>query len=90
MINDVRNRAGLPNTTATDKASFQIAIQNERLFEFWAEAERRNDLIRWGLFIQRAINDGFTTVDNHLILFPLPRTVVTQSNGVIAQNPGYN
>ena len=90
LINDVRNRAGLPNTTATDKASFQIAIQNERLFEFWAEAERRNDLIRWGLFIQRAINDGFTTVDNHLILFPLPRTVVTQSNGVIAQNPGYN
>jgi hypothetical protein len=90
LINDVRTRAGLPNTTANDQASFQIAIQNERLFEFFAEGYRRNDLIRWGLFIQRAINDGYTNVDNHLILFPLPRTVVTQSNGVITQNPGYN
>lgn len=90
LINEIRTRAGLPNTSATDQISFQTAIQNERLFELWAEADRRNDLIRWGLYIQRAIDDGYTNVDNHLILFPLPRTVVTQSNGVITQNPGYN
>ena len=90
LINEIRTRAGLPNTTATDMASFQIAIQNECLFELWAEGERRDDLIRWGLYIQRAINDGYTKVDDHLILFPLPRAVVTQSNGVIKQNPGYN
>lgn len=90
LINDVRSRAGLPNTTATDKVSFQTVIENERLFELWGEGSRRDDLIRWGKFIQRAINDGHTNVDNHLILYPLPRSVVNQSNGVITQNPGYN
>lgn len=90
LINHVRTRAGLGNTTATDKASFQTAIENERLFELWAEGARRDDLIRWGKFIQRAKDDGYTTVGNYLVLYPLPRSVVNQSNGIIAQNPGYN
>jgi hypothetical protein len=72
-----------------NKETFRTAIQNERLFELWSEGVRRDDLIRWGQYIQRAKDEGFN-VDDHLILYPLPRNVINQSNGIIAQNPGYN
>ncbi len=91
LINDVRTRAGLPayESGSMNQAQFLTAIQNERLFELWAEGVRRNDLIRWGLYTQRAIDDGYT-VDDHVKLYPLPRNVINESNGVIEQNPGYN
>ena len=91
LINDVRQRAGLPLYTAGDSHdSFLTKIQNERLFELWDEGVRRDDLIRWGMYIQRAINDGSTFADSSKILYPIPRSVINQSNGVIQQNPGYN
>jgi hypothetical protein len=91
LVNDVRTRAGLPDLTpGLSQTQFLSKIQDERLFELWAEGVRRDDLIRWGLYIQRAKDDGFTSVDDHLILYPLPRIVVNQSNGIIAQNQGYN
>lgn len=91
LINEVRTRSGLKpyENGALNQAQFLTAIQNERLFELWAEGVRRDDFIRWGLYIQRAIDDGYT-VDNHVILYPIPRKVIIQSKGVIAQNPGYN
>ncbi|WP_312356898.1 hypothetical protein [Empedobacter sp.] len=55
---------------------------DERLFEFWCEGGiRREDLIRWGKYIQRA-KDEF-------VLYPIPRTAINASGGVIKQNPGY-
>jgi hypothetical protein len=93
LINDVRTTHG--GLAAYAKGSlnhdqFLTAIQNERLFELWAEGVRRDDLIRWGLYIKRAKDDGSTFADDSKILYPLPRSVVNQSNGVIKQNPGYN
>ncbi len=91
-INDVRTKHGKLSPYAEgslNQITFRTAIQNERLFELWAEGARRDDLIRWGLYIQRAKDDGYT-VDDHLILYPLPRDVVNQSKNVIAQNPNYN
>lgn len=92
LLNDVHVTHGkLPAIAGgLNQADFRTAVQNERLFELWAEGQRRDDLIRWGQYIQRAKNDGHTNVDDHLILYPLPRSVVNQSKGVIAQNPGYN
>jgi len=90
LINNVRIRAGLPAYENGSMSQFQFltAIQNERLFELWAEGVRRDDLIRWGLYIQRAIDDGYS-VDDHVILYPIPRDVINESNGIIEQNPGY-
>ncbi|MFT3674860.1 MAG: RagB/SusD family nutrient uptake outer membrane protein [Chitinophagaceae bacterium] len=89
-INEVRERAGLPDlANGLSKTVFLEKIQDERLFELWAEGWRRDDLIRWGKFIQRAANDGSTTAESYKVLMPLPRSVVTQSNGVIQQNAGY-
>ena len=89
-INSVRQRAGLAALPqGLSQQDFLQKVQNERLFELWGEGWRRDDLLRWGLYIQRAVNDGSSTAQSYKVLFPLPRTVVTQSNGVIAQNAGY-
>lgn len=94
LINTVRTRAGLPNLTAgLNQVDFLSKIQDERLFELWFEGIRRDDLIRWGLYIQAANAKGAAldpVTSAYLNLYPLPRSVVNQSKGVIAQNPGYN
>lgn len=94
LINNVRTRAGLPNLMAgLNQADFLSKIQDERLFELWGEGIRRDDLIRWGLYIQAANAKGAAldpVADAYLNLYPLPRSVVNQSNGIIMQNPGYN
>lgn len=92
-INAVRERAGLADLPlGLSQQVFLQKVQNERLFELWGEGWRRDDLIRWGLYLKRALDDGstFVTSDSTQLLFPLPRTVVSQSKGVIKQNPGYN
>src|SRR5690606_28309275 len=48
-INEVRERAGLPDLAGgLSKEAFLEKIQDERLFELWGEGWRRDDLIRWG------------------------------------------
>lgn len=99
LLNQIRNRAGLANTTATDKTSVQAALEKERLFELWFEFTRREDLLRWGKFIQRAVDDGSAAANPNFgagdigaqkyLLWPIPRTVISQSGGIIKQNPGY-
>ena len=92
LINTVRNRAGLnsyPDGTFT-KDQFKAKIMDERLFELWSEdAIRKEDLIRWGTFIQNAINRGSITAKSEFVLYPLPRRVINESGGAIKQNPGY-
>ena len=93
-IRDVRARAGLGGVPIPDGLNhdqFLARIQNERLFELWGEGVRRDDLIRWGLYIKRAVDDGFgSTAQPTKVLYPIPRQVISQSNGVVQQNPGYN
>ncbi|MGC4235715.1 MAG: RagB/SusD family nutrient uptake outer membrane protein [Niabella sp.] len=90
-INDVRTRAGLSALpTGLNHDQFLQRIRDERLFELWAEGWRRDDLIRWNLFTQRAAANGSTTAEPYKVLYPLPRTAINQSDGVIKQNPGYN
>lgn len=93
LINDVRiTHGGLAPYMAgsLNHDQFLAKIQKERLFELWAEGVRRDDLIRWGQYVKRAKEDGSTFADDDKVLYPLPRSVVNQSNGVIKQNPGYN
>ncbi len=92
LLNDIRNRAGVPvyNYGTLSQNQFRNKLQDERLFELWCEGTRREDLIRWGLYIQRAIEDGSEYAIPSRVLYPLPRTAITQSNGVVVQNPEYN
>jgi hypothetical protein len=89
-INQVRIRAGLEGLpSGLTKDQFRNKIMDERLFELWCEGVRRNDLIRWGKFIQRAIDDGSIYAKPEFVLYPIPRPAITESDGIVKQNPGY-
>jgi hypothetical protein len=90
LINLVRTRAGLNDLPAgLTKDQFRNKLMDERLFELWCEGSRRNDMIRWGTFIQRAIDEGSIKTKPEFVLMPLPRQVINESDGIVKQNPGY-
>ncbi len=88
-INMIRNRAGLPNTTATDQASLLLAIEKERKHELFTEGSHRwMDLKRTGRIdeVLGLVKPGW---DPHDKLFPIPKDELTD-NPNLTQNPGYN
>ena len=83
-INLVRARAFNPPkpllaVTADD-------ILRERLFEFAGEGKRRQDMIRFGHFLDARQFKGAR--EAYRVLFPVPATQI-QSNSKLTQNPGY-
>jgi hypothetical protein len=102
LLNQIRTRAGLPNTTAITKADLALAILNERQLELVFECTRWNDL-------QRADANGTINIvtlmagqvdshgnnlnynmaaDKHQYIFPIPAEDL-QLNKNLTQNPGY-
>jgi starch-binding outer membrane protein, SusD/RagB family len=88
LINKVRSRANVPLYTVGSftKESFRDAILNERLWEFFTEGFRRQDLIRQGKFISNAVARGKNAKDFQ-VLFPIPQPEIDVSH--IQQNNGY-
>jgi len=95
-VNLIRERAYGDNSG--DITSGQLTSQfllDERCREFYYEAQRRTDLIRFGKFTDGNYNwqwkgntyAGINT-PNHLNLFPIPGDEVS-ANPNIKQNPGY-
>ncbi len=95
-VNTVRTRA-YGNTSGNITAA-QLTDQfllNERGREFYYEAQRRTDLIRFGQFTngtytwawKGGVYNG-TTTDSHLNIFPIPGDEVS-ANPNIKQNAGY-
>jgi hypothetical protein len=91
LINDVRNRAGVSPYAYGSLAysAFRSKIMDERLFELWCEGQRREDMIRWGTFIQYAASQGSPFATANDTLYPLPQKVITETGGVVKQNAGY-
>ncbi len=91
LVRVVRERAGLKGLQAgLTKDQFRAKLMDERLFELWCEAgSRREDLIRWGTYIQRAKDAGSAFAKPEFVLWPLPRKVIDETNGIVKQNPGY-
>ena len=93
LLNSIRSRAGLPNTTASSKDEVEKAIQLERRFELVGEGHRWFDLARRGEAIS-TMNAYFNlagkniTIDQHDLLFPIPQDVI-DTDPVITQNSGY-
>jgi starch-binding outer membrane protein, SusD/RagB family len=90
LVNQVRARAGVSDFSGMTQAGFRQALLDERGREFYGEGQRRQDLIRNGTYISGAVARGKVNAQAHMVLYPIPRAVITQSKGVIAQNPGYN
>lgn len=101
-LNQIRTRAGLPNTTAGTKSTLATAILNERQLELVHEANRWDDLLRAdanGTVNLVALMNGQTdrlgknfnygmNPDKHQFIFPIPAQDM-QLNKNLTQNPGY-
>lgn len=86
-INKVRNRSGLPNTTAETPDELFQAIQEERRHELFTEwGHRWLDLKRWGIASEILSTKG-TDWQATDVLFPLPEREIRITG--FSQNPGY-
>jgi hypothetical protein len=95
LVNQIRTRAKLANTTATSQDAMRLAIEKERRLELAFEGIRWFDLKRTGRAIQ-VINGvtefGGIGMSYHLtqnrLLWPIPQSELDKSTN-LAQNPGY-
>jgi len=93
LLNNVRNRAGLPNTIAAIQTELRAAIALERRLELVGEGHRWFDLLRTGEAIP-VMNAWFLsqgkpiTVTEKNLLFPIPQNQI-DTDPLIKQNPGY-
>lgn len=89
LLNQIRKRAGLADTTSDTQSELRNAIWRERRVEFAFEHDRFFDMVRTGQAAADFAVDGKTFVIGKHELFPLPESFITQSDGLSAQNPGY-
>jgi len=80
--------------TAYKMDKFLKAVLDERGWELYFEGNRRQDLIRYGLFVEaikkKAQSMGKQTlVDEDRYRFPIPQDIIDEGKGIIKQNPGY-
>lgn len=89
LLNQVRNRAELPDTQASGQDQVRKAIWNERRLELAMEHDRWFDIIRTGQAEEAMAADGkdFTVGKNEM--FPIPDEFMRETDGEAAQNPGY-
>lgn len=91
LLNQIRTRAGLGNTTFSSQADIKIAIWKERRVEMAFEHDRFFDLVRTGTAqaVAAFAIHGKTFVAGKHELFPLPQLFITEAAGLSTQNPGY-
>lgn len=100
-LNAVRERAGLPDITATDQATLRTAILHERRIELAFEDKRYHDLVRSGtaVDVMNAFGANLKTqisylpagayiVNDNKLLLPIPAAEIGV-NTLLTQNPGY-
>lgn len=81
IMSDIAARAGV-----TASPSTLDGIYAERGRELWWEGWRRNDMIRFGTFLNPRGLKPYTSIPKYL-LFPIPAEALFNSN--LKQNPGY-
>lgn len=93
-LDKIRNRAGLPNTTAASQSALAPAILHERQTELFIEwGHRWLDLIRTSsvdsvMSVATPLKGGVWSSDGHQLLFPIPQSERTVDPN-LTQNPGY-
>lgn len=94
LLNQIRNRVELPNTTATSKDNVRLAIEKEHRLEFAFEGKRWFDLKRRGRIIpvMKACSDHqrdyAARLNENRLVWPIPQNERDQ-NSKLVQNPGY-
>ncbi|MCD7941794.1 MAG: RagB/SusD family nutrient uptake outer membrane protein [Bacteroides intestinalis] len=89
-VKQTTDRAGIeiPASALANKDAFRNFLLEERGHELYCEGQRRQDLIRHGVYISRARERG-TNAQDYRVLFPIPQTAITEAGGILEQNPGY-
>lgn len=88
-LNVTRNRAGLPDTSASTTDDLRTAIIQERRFEFFTEQSHRwFDLKRTNeaASVLSVIKPNWRVTD---VLFPIPDPELLLNENLLPQNPGY-
>lgn len=94
LINQVRNRVGLPDIDASTPGTFKEKLLHERRVEFACEDQRWHDLQRFGVAIDvmnaffAKWKHGLTTIGHDDLLLPIPNFSLL-NNPNLEQNPGY-
>ncbi len=98
-LDEVRLRAGLSPTTAESREELKLAIEKERRLELAQEAQRWDDLKRYGRAIEvmnnlveidlRTGNPKDYNMTEAKLLLPIPQSERNR-NPNLDQNPGYN
>jgi hypothetical protein len=95
LVNQVRTRAKLPNTTASTQDEMRLAIEKERRLELAFESQRWWDLKRTRRAIDVMTNAigpngtpyGYQLTESKLV-WPIPQAELDK-NTKLTQNPGY-
>jgi starch-binding outer membrane protein, SusD/RagB family len=95
LVNQIRNRVNLLNTTAGNYNDMRLAIEKERRLELAFEGIRWFDLKRTGRAIEVMnsvtgagdVSLGYNLTENRLI-WPIPQGELDK-NAQLTQNPGY-
>ena len=93
-LNQVRERAGLPDVTGISGSQLRDTIWHERRVELALEHDRFFDLVRQeavapGRIVSIFQAQGQTFVKGKNELLPIPATQIALSGGRLTQNPGY-
>lgn len=89
LLNQIRNRAGLANSTAVSQSDLRTAIWKERRVEMAFEHDRFFDLVRTGQAAAAFTIHGKNFVTGKHEVFPLPQAFIDEAGGLSTQNPGY-
>lgn len=88
IVNQIRTKRKAPTITATTTKDMLDKILVERGLELYWEGHRRQDMIRFGTFLQPKTDKDNVSPDSRIIL-PIPQSAIDGSDGVLTQNPGY-
>ena len=89
LLNQIRNRAGLANSTAVSQSDSRTAIWKERRVEMAFEHDRFFDLVRTGQAAAAFTIHGKNFATGKHEVFPLPQAFIDEAGGLSTQNPGY-
>jgi hypothetical protein len=88
LLNQIRLRAKVGETSAVSQGDVRIAIWKERRLEFAFEHDRWFDIVRTGQAKAAMAADGKTFVEGKHELWPLPTSFIREAAGLSQQNPG--